>query len=361
MKKRFTVSGSEELENLISSQMEIISKEVRKIFKQGDLTALVLGGGYGKGEGGVCFSSKGERPFNDYDFFVITENLKKSVRKDYNQKLKILHKKLTQNFGIDVDFAFPVNRNSIKKLPFTQMWGELKPAHIVIYGESNILDLYPHFNLSEMPLSEASKLLLNRGYGLILARNQIESLNLKGVALPDENEVDFIARNIFKAVIGMGDAVMMEKKKFHYSYVEREKIFRGMDDIEEELKDLYSRAIDYKLNPSVNLETAALEECFDSAMNFYPSIYRGIIEKAGSAKTDILKNIIINLREFGVNQSFKWFLRYPRERLVFALPFFLFDDCEQDMNEVGKALNIKNCCNKIDMFKQFGIIWEKFN
>jgi len=361
MNRRFTVSGSQELENMISYQMDIISNEVQKIFGKNHLAALVLGGGYGKGEGGVCATPEGERTFNDYDFFVITNNISLKLKKRYHEKLKELHKTLTEKFGIDVDFAFPVNRSSIKKLPFTQMWGELKPAHIIVYGDKNILETYPYSDLSVIPLSEAKKLLLNRGYGLVLARNRIENLIMKGISIPDHSEVDFIARNIFKAAIGIGDSLMMKAGLFHHSYVEREKIFKNIESVDKEMKKLYSDAIKFKLAPDLDIETENLKEYLNITIRFFRPVYGSIISGKGSADNCVFKNIALNFREFGLPSNLKWVFKYPRERLLFSLPYFLIDDSGFDQFEVCEALNINKKCHKIDMFRQFTIIWERFN
>lgn len=361
MNRRFTVTGSKELENMISSQMDIISNEVQNVFERSHLAALVLGGGYGKGEGGVCITADGERTFNDYDFFVITNNISWKLKKEYNEKLKKLHNKLTEKFGIDVDFAFPVNRSSIKKLPFTQMWGELKSAHMVIYGDKFILDLYPYSDLYKIPVVEAQKLLLNRGYGLILAKNRIENLEMKGVKNPDHSEVDFIARNIFKAAIGIGDSLMMQAGLFHHSYIEREKIFKNIESVDEDVKKLYTTAIRFKLAPDLDLETEKLKNYLISTLSFFRPVYSYTVKRKGASANCILKNLAINLREFGLSSNINWIFKYPRERLLFSLFYFLFDDSGLGPVEVCSALNAGKQCHKIDMFRQFTIIWERFN
>ena len=47
-----------------------LSGDVRQALGE-NLTALVLGGGYGRGEGGVLLVSGEERPYNDLDLILI--------------------------------------------------------------------------------------------------------------------------------------------------------------------------------------------------------------------------------------------------------------------------------------------------
>ena len=87
---KYTVYGSEELEKKIDSLMELISDRVVETVGRRDLAALVLGGGYGRGEGGVLTDDKGEmRLYNDFDFFVITGNVSSSRRRDINRLLAL--------------------------------------------------------------------------------------------------------------------------------------------------------------------------------------------------------------------------------------------------------------------------------
>jgi len=79
--------------------------------------ALILGGGYGRDEGGVLISKGKEYTFNDYDFFVIIDQVSQRIKKRIDRQFHDLHKKLTPVIGIDVDFgpALSVNQLQIRK------------------------------------------------------------------------------------------------------------------------------------------------------------------------------------------------------------------------------------------------------
>ena len=67
----FTVDGSVGLESRIAREMSEIKAAAVERVGAANLTALVLGGGYGRGEGGIHMVDGEERVYNDYDFFVL--------------------------------------------------------------------------------------------------------------------------------------------------------------------------------------------------------------------------------------------------------------------------------------------------
>ena len=66
---RFTRDGSDALEKLIAETCEEIGREVTRIVPVGKFQALLLAGGYGRGEGGVLSTPDGDAPYNDPSFF----------------------------------------------------------------------------------------------------------------------------------------------------------------------------------------------------------------------------------------------------------------------------------------------------
>src|SRR4051812_47179309 len=67
---RFTIDGDETLERHLARACAQVLSGVRGLIPAGKLEALLLGGGYGRGEGGVLRTPEGERPYNDLEFYV---------------------------------------------------------------------------------------------------------------------------------------------------------------------------------------------------------------------------------------------------------------------------------------------------
>src|SRR4051794_37699748 len=72
---RFTMDGDDALEKHLTRGCEQVLSGVRGLIPAHKLEAVLLGGGYGRGEGGVLRTSEGDRPYNDLEFYVaITGN-----------------------------------------------------------------------------------------------------------------------------------------------------------------------------------------------------------------------------------------------------------------------------------------------
>src|SRR5688572_7629618 len=67
---RFTIDGSPALEQHLALTCAKIAAGIRGLIPPGRLEAVLLGGGYGRGEGGVLQTPMGARPYNDLEFYV---------------------------------------------------------------------------------------------------------------------------------------------------------------------------------------------------------------------------------------------------------------------------------------------------
>jgi hypothetical protein len=67
----FTRDGSPALEALLDQSCSAIGADLREIVPAHLLQALILGGGYGRGEGGVLATPQGDTPYNDLEFFIL--------------------------------------------------------------------------------------------------------------------------------------------------------------------------------------------------------------------------------------------------------------------------------------------------
>src|SRR5512133_3508140 len=98
--RKYTINGSEEFEQKITSDMEVIVRRVTTVLDESDLVSIILGGGYGRGEGGVRIIDGKEMLFNDYDLFIISKPISHFKVKSYQAKLKLLTEELSTEIGI---------------------------------------------------------------------------------------------------------------------------------------------------------------------------------------------------------------------------------------------------------------------
>jgi len=382
MTNKYTVYGDSAFDEKIDEDMKQIRKAVLDVMPEEYLSALILGGGYGRGEGGVFLQDGKMELYNDYDFFVISNDISRSKMQEYHSKLFEVGEALTEIIGIDVDFGPFRNVSELPNMKFTMMWFELKQAHIVIYGDDDVLDAIPDFQANAIPFSEAMGLMLNRSVALLLAKQRLEDKS-KNLSTADK---DFIERNIFKPGMAAGDAFLICNHTFNHSYVARMSLmdeFKDHDLIKNnDFLSLYKKSIMYKLKPErKDRSYEELLELHTNVLNIYKKFFlftaskcwnnnfvdfKSYAECVANKNIDsepilqIIKNCILNLKEVKGSFSLKWFLKYPRYRLFYTIPYFIFSE-EGYSEQIPIVLGLKQNASEKDKLQRFMKLWERFN
>jgi|GEM_PF-533674 len=381
MASTYTVYGNEALDRRIDRDMTVIAETVARIIPAPHLAAVILGGGYGRGEGGVEILADTEmKLFNDYDLFVITRKLSRSAQKRYSTDLRQTSVHLSETMGLEVDFGPLKNVSELPKLPPTMMWFELKHGHRVIFGPADILNAVPDFDGNRLPPDNAMQLMLNRGVGLLLSREKLAK------SLDAAEDQEFVTRNIFKAVMACGDAFLMLYGRFDSSYCRRRSLlaeFQGARELQDtELLPLYEQAIDYKLQPTHHRNKAELQELYERMLPVFRYFYSFVLSAVYDIPRDFgyewdfylamrnwhdqagvktrAKNILLNLYYVGPQFS-PWFLfvRYPRFRLYLALPQLLLVNHLPEPWEY-EVLGLNEPEPDV-LYKRFMTLWQRFN
>jgi len=308
-----------------------LSGEVRQAVGE-NLVALVLGGGYGRGEGGVLRVSGEERPYNDLDLVLIVRRKSGLPR----ETLHAIQHKYAALTGIEVDFSRPLTVGDVRGWPTTLMWSDLLQGHRVLDGPADILTSNaPDLRSDRLPAVEATRLLLNRGAGLLWALRVVRGCE----AAPD---ADFIRRNYCKCGLALGDAVLISHGRFATPYTGRgERLANLLGELPRafrfDLSGLYEEALRFKFWPGEAVSMpgeAQLEEMahewgqvllyvegrrahreFGSAREY--AGWPDMREPEQNTVARWPRNVVRN-RQLGC-----WSLRYPRERLYRELPILL--------------------------------------
>ena len=74
MKSKYTFAYNAQIEVLLDSFMATLSKKISESSIAKYIECVVLGGGYGRGEGGILQAENTCKLYNDLDFFVLTCN-----------------------------------------------------------------------------------------------------------------------------------------------------------------------------------------------------------------------------------------------------------------------------------------------
>ncbi len=173
-----------------------------------NLVALILGGGYGRGEGGVVEVAGFELPYNDLDLVLVVDD-KRAVRQE---SLSSISHRYEEELKIHVDFSRPLTIEDIRNWPRSLMWQNLLNGHVVLYGPQDvILSNAPASLRDPLPVIEATRLLLNRGAGLLWAMRVARGVE-------EAPDADFVPRNYFKCGLALGDAALITHGRFATPY-----------------------------------------------------------------------------------------------------------------------------------------------
>ena len=261
---RHTAIECPELDRLVDDSCTEVGREVEAL-RIPRLAGVVLGGGYGRGEGGVRETGDGARTlFNDLDFFAITEDGASTDEiAAIIAALEPVSKKWTGRLGLDVDFTVRTPWR-IKHDEDRLMIQELVRGYFDVSGSKGDR-LFAHIRLIDamkVPWMEAARLLMNRGMGLLLAMegtgNGEEGRGKR------EQERGFVLRNINKCVLGAGDARLVARHDYRWKAAERGDALGDA---------LYRAAVEWKFLPGdeavCSWETAQKNWCeaFDEVMD----------------------------------------------------------------------------------------------
>ncbi|MEM1177961.1 MAG: hypothetical protein AAGM22_06440 [Acidobacteriota bacterium] len=210
--KRFSALGSVSFEREFSRQLNEMARDFAAAFGD-ELRALVLVGGYGCGEGGVEHVAGDERPYNDLDLLPVL----RSRRRRVPQKADACRLGWQRQLGIHVDFSRPLTVRQIAQWPHLLLWHDVVAGHRVLWGETDIVArTAPRYLFEAPPRVEATRLLLNRGAGLL------EATRRHLLELPAErDDPDFIRRNAFKADLAMMDAALLVHRCYRPRVLDR--------------------------------------------------------------------------------------------------------------------------------------------
>ena len=233
--KKFTSSNDKDAEMLL----ERVLLEIKDSLSNLDICVL-LGGSYGRGDGGVRLDKENGILYNDLDFFVFA----KKANPNAQNVLHSVAKKYEKELSIDVDFSKIMTVKDIKNNASRLMMQELKRGYVLVYGEDLLEKYLPQIPANKIPFSEACRLLVNRGMGLLLAGEKISQ---------NSQDIDFILRNLNKAILGAGDALLIANNLYAWKLNERVAIINSLD-INPNYKDLYKKAVQFKSSPNRTIQ-----------------------------------------------------------------------------------------------------------
>ena len=238
---RFTARGSQQVEQVIAEIVGHIAEAAQRVLDGIPFRALILFGGYGRGEGGCEIDASGGRPHNDLDFLLITPGPAErgnSLKAALDREIR----PLGRQSGIEVELG-TISERSLQRAACRVMWYELRFGHKTILGDARFVPSLRHFAVERIPPSDVRNLLVNRGSLLLI--NEL-LLQRGGASLQDRRTV---VRHGMKAIIGYGDALLFFLGQYHWSYLEKQRRMRALAGASPELRALYEEATEFRFAP----------------------------------------------------------------------------------------------------------------
>jgi len=373
---RFTVDGNRSLEEHLARSCDKVLEGVRKIIPPSELEAVMLGGGYGRGEGGVLPTAEGEEPYNDLEFYLLVRGNCRANEKRYLTELHQLGRRLEPEARVEVEFKI-LSRDKLERSPVNMFYYDLAAGHRLLAGSETLWDeCGHHLQAQNIPLFEATRLLMNRCSGLLFSMVQLTR--------PDfgAQEADFVGRNQAKAQLAFGDVILAAYGQYHWSSRERLRRLEQLSTGEDcpwlpEARLHHRDGVEFKLHPRRStgarqelvphqtqlaafalelwlwLERRRLAQAFPSAIDYARNPVNKCPETIG------LRNAIINARTFGpASLISRKRLRYPRERLLEALALLLWHPEQIALIQFRLRTHASEFPQ---MVEAYAALWRRFN
>ncbi len=206
----------------------------------GGLRAFLLGGGYGRGEGGIFRETPESDPmlYNDLEFYFFGRPVSADVLNRWIHEGE-------ERLGIEIEVK-QMSPEAFARARPSMFYYDLLSRHVPVAGDKQWVESLPAelARGESIPPEEAGRLLVNRGMSLLRclrwAGGQVE--------LPP----GFCDRIAAKLKLALADAVLCMLGRYHWSCRERDRRLAALGDVPphwEKLVAWHAEAIGFKLNP----------------------------------------------------------------------------------------------------------------
>lgn len=239
---RYTLRGGAEVEARIAATLCEIRDIASGVAAPGELRALALIGGYGRGEGGVVRTPAGERAHNNLDLLLIMRGDDRGRREALRSRLSEAVAPVAARDAIGIDVG-ATSDTVLARSPALVMWHDMRFGHRTILGDADYLPSLARFTPEAIPDWDIRNLLVNRGTLLV-----INDLLLEGGRRRDA-DLRPIVRHAVKAIIGYGDALLHAEGQYHWSYAEKQRRMRACAAAPESFRRAYDEASEFRFEP----------------------------------------------------------------------------------------------------------------
>lgn len=235
----FTYHGKLQAEHYVQSLLEHVSKIVKQHIPSQALTALVLLGGYGRGEGGTIQVNNTYLPHNNLDLLVILRRDNRLAH--WSERLNNALSVLRGNSSIGIDLSV-ISDKQLRKSGCRVMWYDMRLGHKTLLGDVDFVPSLTHCKLSAIPDWDIRDLLVNRGSLLVINQILLPLAKQRTIAKT-------VIKHMMKAIIGYGDALLFFLGDYHWSYAQKRQNMAERKDVDEAFRRLYDEAMAFRFSP----------------------------------------------------------------------------------------------------------------
>ncbi len=382
MNHRFTQDGSNALEQHLAQVCGQVRDSVCVLVPENQLDGLLLGGGYGRGEGGVLRTAGGDRPYNDLEFYAFLRGDALLVERRFRQPLHELGERLSPAAGLEVEFKV-LTLDKLRHSRPHMFYYDLVLGHRWLIGDDDLLAGCDHHrDAARLPLHEATRLLMNRCSGLLFGAERLRHARF------DEADADFVGRNLAKAQLAFGDVLLTVHSQYHWSCRERHRRLLTLNtDFPADglalIRADHAAGVEFKLHPVRSGETSdALRVRHAGLLERSRQLWLWLENRRlGTAfpsprdyafspvdkcpETPAWRNWLINLRTFRAGTLFAARARrYPRQRLFHALCLLLWETAPERDEAIRRRLHAELDTAAADyagLVAAYAALWGRFN
>jgi len=226
----------------VEKDLRMIISLIIKHLTLNRIDSILLGGGFGRGEGSVVFRKGAYDPLNDYDITVVTKYFKYPDPELLGKCISALDH-LAEGMSVkQIDLnVMPKWKLKIQSSSIARY--ELKNGYKVLHGNDPQI-IYSN-KARNIPLEEGVKYFRTRGSGLLIAYLLINNYG----KFKENERVEYAQFEINKAWIAIGDALLIKTNNYHYSYYNRSQTLSKVGTDHPIILNKYRTAVDEKLNP----------------------------------------------------------------------------------------------------------------
>lgn len=246
---RATLAGNAEAERRIQHDLTDLTQGIQECVGS-DFEALLLLGGYARGEGSLVERDGKLGPYNDYDLVVVVRGSARKHREPLTHFAELAGKRV----GVEVD-VWPMSRGDLTPAPRILLWLDAALDGVnVLAGDASVLDSVRALKVRDIPLSEGGRLLANRAVGLALS-NLEEDYDLRR------------ARHAHKMVLALGDVSLLSANRYAGTLAARLgelESLRSAPSVGDELVDAFRDAIQFRARPDLWKPKGSLDHWYAS-------------------------------------------------------------------------------------------------